>query len=508
MLKKGIRMLINEVNTTDLSNRDLILFNETICNNPYLFFKPYPRQSWPIFYANQELNDNEPNQLLVGAGGFGGKTYLGSMLAAQYLTEPEYSCLISRLNYAELTGPDSIWENLNEWICDEDRLGDYACKSNESKLRISAPSGAKIWFKAFDRPSKKSKVKSESYDRIINDEASELHPDVLQFLFRSLRQEQNSQIPLSMINLSNPGGPSTIYLRDKFVDGKYNYYPLDWRHNPFINREIYSKTLDNLSFVDRQYQKYGNWHYEIESGDIFNNDLIINSTINIDQYTEITNRFAVKQVIRSWDIAATEKKTSDYTASSLMEILEHGHIIVKKQDSTKLKPGPLQTYMKTIMAMDGPDVNQWIEHQPAAAGVLVDYYFTEEFKDYNVQFFPVFANKVLRAGRMVPLMERNKDNDLTDMTSPRLFFLEDNDNPYLPIFTKQAINFPNFDNLNDIDDESRHDDRIDTISLIVHEFDKRSRSSYTRSDQAYEGSDYQRRLLEKNKRIRRERGRR
>ena len=156
-----------------------------------------------------------------------------------------------------------------EWVCDEERLGSKACKSHEGKLRIKAPSGAKIWFKAFDSLKKKQKVKSESYDRAINDEASELHPSVLQFIYRSLRNAKDSFIPLSMINLSNPGGPATDYLCSKYVDGIKPYYPLDWRHNPFINPLVYSKTLDNLDYVDQQYQKHGDWHYRPAKGDLF-----------------------------------------------------------------------------------------------------------------------------------------------------------------------------------------------------------------------------------------------
>ena len=72
-----------------------------------------------------------------------------------------------------------------------------------------------------------------------------------------------------MINLSNPGGPATDYLVDEFVDGPYPYFPLDWRHNPFINKKVYSKTLDKLDFIDIQYQKEGNWHYRPAKGDLF-----------------------------------------------------------------------------------------------------------------------------------------------------------------------------------------------------------------------------------------------
>ncbi|OPX61209.1 MAG: Terminase-like family protein [Methanobacterium sp. PtaB.Bin024] len=450
-------MQIEQFNPKILTNHELILFNESICKNPYLLHKPYPKQSWPLLQANRPLENNEPNMLLVGAGGFGGKTYLGTMLAAQYLDVEDYSCLVTRLNYAELTGEDSIWQNLNEWVCDEDRLGDLACESNESKLRITAPSGAKIWFKAFDHPKKKGKVKSESYDRIINDEASELNPNVLTFFFRSLRSSLDSRIPLGMINLSNPGGPSTDYLLETFVEGPHPYFPLDWRDNPYINKATYSKTLDKLTYADQRYQKYGDWHYTPKSGDVFSQEDIDKATLTIEEYKELTQSTTLLSLVRLWDIAATDKDTADYTAHSLIERYK-GFDVVRKQSTFRLNPGPLEGRMSSIMEEDGSEVEQLIEKQPAAAGKIVDRYWKELFVDYNVKFIPVFKNKVVRAGKLV---HRLKDN--------RLYFVEDSQNPYLDILKKQAVNFPNFDKLTYDDPESLHDDRIDSLSLLTYE---------------------------------------
>lgn len=417
------------------------------------------------------MEDNEPHSILVGGGGYGGKTFLGTMLAGQYLRVPSYSCLVTRLNYSELTGQDSIWENALEWFCDEDRLGNLACIAHEGKLRITSPYGAKIWFKAFDREVKKQKVKSEGYDRIINDEASELHPNVLKFLYRSLRSDVDSFIPLAMVNFSNPGGPATDYITKRYVDGPYRYYWMDWRHNPFIDREVYNKTLDNLSYADQQYQKHGNWHYRLKAGDIFDAEMIDNATINSDSYTYIRENFNLKEMIRCWDIASTEKKTSDYTASSLFEVYEGDLKIVTQQISTRKKPGPLQRWMKMVMARDGEEVEQRIEHQPAAAGDHLDYYFEADFQDYNCSFVPVRKNKVLRAGKLVPGIRNGayfrKHLTLPDSEDGILLFYEDQENPYLSIFKGQAVNFPNFKRLSDEDEESEHDDRLDSVSLIL-----------------------------------------
>ncbi len=145
--------------------------------------------------------------------------------------------------------------------------------------------------------------------------------------------------------------------------------------------------------------------------------------------------------------------------------------VVVKQESFKKLPGHLEKRMKVTMAVDGLEVEQWIEHQPAAAGDIVDYHWLNEFNDYNVTMVPVFKNKVIRAGRLVPRINEGK-----------LLFLDDPKNPYLDIFTKQAINFPNFDKIKEDDEETKHDDRIDSLSLIINKLhpikDKKDRVKF------------------------------
>ena len=235
------------------------LLDKTIYHNPYIKLNPYPLQTLPIIEANRPTTTY--NDELIGAGGFGGKTILGAMLSAQYLQHSKYQCLVTRLHYQELTGPNSIWSILTEWC-------NTTCEINSTKLYIKSPAGALIQFKAFDHEKRKEKVKSESYTRIVNDEASELKESILRFLFRSLRKEKNNPLPLSFINLSNPGGDSTEYLAKTYVTGNKPYFALDWRHNPFIDKEQYKASLENLDYIDQQYQLYGNWQYKPSVGDL------------------------------------------------------------------------------------------------------------------------------------------------------------------------------------------------------------------------------------------------
>lgn len=272
-------MKITKIKHDRLTNKEKYQYIRTIKDNPYVKYKPYPKQSIPVFEASKPEQNKSVNSILVGAGGYGGKSILGGILAVQYLNEPDYTCLVTRRNYAELLDTNSIWENLVDWCCDAERLKPYEIKLGRKLVceaiktptpKIIAPNGNTIYFKAFDRTDKKQKFKSASYDRIINDEASELPPGILQFQYRSMRN--TSAIPRSIINLSNPGGESTDYLVDKFVDGDNPYIALDWRDNPFIDREAYKQSLLQLDYIDQQYQMLGNWYYKATAGDLINLD--------------------------------------------------------------------------------------------------------------------------------------------------------------------------------------------------------------------------------------------
>lgn len=277
-------MRIERINQKRLTNKEKYQYIRTIKDNPYVKYKPYPKQSIPVFEASKPEVNKQVNSILVGAGGYGGKSILGGILAVQYLNEPDYTCLVTRRNYAELLDTNSIWENLVEWCCDAERLKPYEIKLGRRLVceaiktptpKIIAPNGNTIYFKAFDRTDKKQKFKSASYDRIVNDEASELPPGILQFQYRSMRN--TSPIPRSIINLSNPGGESTDYLVDKFVDGNNPYIALDWRDNPFIDREAYRQSLLQLDYIDQQYQMQGNWHYRASAGDLISIDALKNA---------------------------------------------------------------------------------------------------------------------------------------------------------------------------------------------------------------------------------------
>ena len=243
---------------TDFNEWDYTNYELTILDNPFIDFELYPKQSFVALTSCHKLDGI--NEFLTGGPGGGGKTKLLAALALQFVEFPHYRCLVTRKNYRELVGTGSVFDILKSIP---------GVKPRESGLiRIKFPSGAEIHFKAFNDESHKQDVKGESYHTILNDEASELPESVLRFLYRSLRKKHDDWIPLRFGNASNPGGESTDYLVEKYIDGPLPYVEMGYRDNPYIDDDVYEDALKELDYIDRQYQMYGNWKYKPSVGDL------------------------------------------------------------------------------------------------------------------------------------------------------------------------------------------------------------------------------------------------
>ena len=258
------------------NNWDYANYYHTILDNPYIDFELYDKQEF-IALTSCHKRDGI-NKFLTGGPGGGGKTKLLAALALQFVEFPQYRCLVTRKNYRELVGTGSVFDILKNIP---------GVKARESGLiRIIFPSGAEIHFKAFNDETHKQDVKGESYHTILNDEASELAESVLKFLYRSLRKKHDDWIPLRFINASNPGGDSTDYLVEKYVDGDLPYIDMSYKDNPFIDTKTYEESLSNLDFIDKQYQMLGNWHYKPKAGDLIDYDELTDAYIDVEDYIE------------------------------------------------------------------------------------------------------------------------------------------------------------------------------------------------------------------------------
>ena len=424
-----------------LSQEDWQIIHDSIENNPFIPIKPYPKQLYAIC--------DKSKRKLIGGSAYSGKSILGAVLGLQHFKAKNYRCLILRSTYDNVTATGGIVDYINEWTSEFPNV-----EHNQSKrVFINHDSNAKIYYSYMNLIKDKEKFKSRAYHRIIVDEASELYKVNLQFLNRSLRGTKGlMNFPLAIYYISNPADDTIVdgtqYLREYFVNGPFPYFEMNFWDNPYIDKYDYLESLRQLSKADYQFQ-IGNWDYEIKAGDVFDHDMIDTHTISKQEYDELLTEWELLQQVITWDIAATEKKTSDYTAYSLDTVFKNKIGAVYNQDSTKKSPGKLENYMMRIMDKHY-DHENWIEQQPAAAGKIVKNYWQGVFKDYHPKFIPVPKSKLIRASRMVQGMNKGK-----------ILFVK---GKWLKMFKKQAVKFPTEKVI--ANDESTHDDRVDSVTLL------------------------------------------
>lgn len=424
-----------------LSKEDWNLIETSIVNNEFLQhagIKPYPKQLYAIC--------DKSKRKLIGGSAYSGKSILGAILALQHFKAENYRCLVLRSTYDNVIATGGIVDYLDEWLSDMPNV-----EHNQSKrVFINHDANAKIYYSYMSLEKDKEKFKSRAYHRIIVDEASEFYRVNLQFLNRSLRGTNGlMDFPLYIYYISNPAdADGSTYLKEKFVEGPYPYFEMNFWDNPYIDKYEYLDTLKELSKPDFQFQM-GNWDYEVKSGDVFDMDMIEANTISKQEYDEMLTEQEILQQVITWDIAATDKNTSDYTVPSFSTVFKGKVGVVHDQISMKEKPGRLEAKMMGIMDRFY-DYNNWIERQPAAAGKIVANYWKKEFKDYHPTFIDVPKSKLIRASRMVRGMNKGK-----------ILFVRGR---WLKMFKKQAVKFPTDKVI--VDDETTHDDRVDSVTLL------------------------------------------
>ena len=361
---------------TKFNEWDWLNYELTILDNPFIDFDLYDKQA---FVALTSCHKQEGiNEFLTGGPGGGGKTKLLAALALQFVEFSHYRCLVTRKNYRELVGTGSVFDILKNIP---------GVKSRESGLiRIIFPSGAEIHFKAFNDESHKQDVKGESYHTILNDEASELPESVLRFLYRSLRKKADDWIPLRFGNASNPGGESTEYLVEKYIDGDLPYIEMGYRDNPFIDDDTYEDALKELDYIDQQYQMYGNWHYKPSVG-----DLLTRAEGEAQLTTDLTTPFHYELI--GIDLAG---KGKDMFAVVCYEYLQNGLEYIKDFDQTQ-SSNPESLLINFIIKHNpNPNAPQTslivIEQEGGGSPEYARKYFQELILEYGYQI-PVILKK-------------------------------------------------------------------------------------------------------------------
>lgn len=189
------------------------------------------------------------------------------------------------------------------------------------------------------------------------------------------------------------------------------------KDNPYQDDDYVSK-LSNLSRVDRERLKKGNWLIENDENGLFKRHWWGKSNRHPKKF---------KQLVRSWDLAATEKKPGNdpaYTASVLMGITEENYLWILHVERFRESPAGVR---KRIKARADQDSEKWgrvvntLPLDPGAGGKTQYQNIAADLRGHLVKPMPTIGGKTTRAEGLADSAENGFvmiyiDHNSTDQT--------------------------------------------------------------------------------------------
>jgi hypothetical protein len=230
--------------------------------------------------------DNEKEVFYGGAAG-GGKSSCLLMAALEYVDVPDYSAVILRRTYADLSKQGAIMDRAKEWLAGTD------AKWNEQKKTWTFPSGARVAFGYLDTENDKYQYQGAEYQFIGFDELTQFTQTQYTYLFSRLRRLKDSTVPIRMRSASNPGGIGGNWVNERFIPEAFTpddavaekvwtkhdtdeetgapitryFVPARLDDNPHLDQAEYELSLSELDPVTRAQLRRGDWQISVK-GDI------------------------------------------------------------------------------------------------------------------------------------------------------------------------------------------------------------------------------------------------
>lgn len=241
---------------------------------------PTPRQQ--LF-----LDLDDKKEVFYGGAAGGGKSSALLMAALKYVDVPDYSALLLRRTYADLSKQGALMDRAKEW------LSSTGASWNEQRKMWTFPSGARLAFGYLETENDKFQYQGAEYQFCGFDELSQFTETQYTYLFSRLRRLKNSDIPIRMRSGSNPGGVGAAWVKERFIpdlflpedaieeriwtketfddeSGKVNtryFVPARLDDNPYLDQAEYDESLGELDPVTRAQLRRGDWQITLR-GDI------------------------------------------------------------------------------------------------------------------------------------------------------------------------------------------------------------------------------------------------
>lgn len=247
---------------------------------PFIPQKPTHRQR--LF-----LDLDDKKEVFYGGAAGGGKSSALLMDALKYVTVPNYSALLLRRTYADLSKQGALMDRAKEW------LTGTGAAWNEQRKMWTFPSGARLAFGYLETENDKFQYQGAEYQYIGFDELSQFTKTQYTYLFSRLRRLKNANIPVRMRSGSNPGGIGSQWVNERFIPEGFTpddaieekvwvkedtdeetgevvqryFVPARLDDNPYLDQAEYELSLRELDPVTRAQLRRGDWQITVR-GDI------------------------------------------------------------------------------------------------------------------------------------------------------------------------------------------------------------------------------------------------
>ena len=195
-------------------------------------------------------------EALFGGAAGGGKSDALLMAALQYVDRPNYSALIIRRTYADLSLPGAIMDRAAEW------LRPTSARWAEREKRWTFPSGSTLTFGYLESENDKYRYQGAELQYLGIDELTQIPESQYVYLLSRLRRSQGSDVPLRARGATNPGGTGHDWVKARFVaesTRRGDFIPSRVSDNPHVDQIAYLASLDRLDEMTRRQLRDGEW---------------------------------------------------------------------------------------------------------------------------------------------------------------------------------------------------------------------------------------------------------
>ena len=217
-------------------------------------------------------------EALYGGAAGGGKSSCLLLDAVRWVDRPEYSAIVLRRTFAQLSLRGSILERAREWWHGK-------AKYREATHTFTFPSGATIAFGHLESEGDIYRYQGPEFHRVYFDELTQFSESQYTYLLSRLRRTTSSDIPIAARSATNPGGIGHVWVRKRFItpeaaeaikSGEYGdcysgpcdraFVPSRLEDNAYLDREQYRESLAQIADpVTRAQLGTGDWTVAAES---------------------------------------------------------------------------------------------------------------------------------------------------------------------------------------------------------------------------------------------------